>query len=160
MVNRKKHNIVKSDNGFTLIELMIVMAIMASLAAIAFANFMPMKQRAYDATAITDSRNLADSVVEATLNGDDVDFTAVSGTGGVGAEDTSNVARQPIYLLSNGIKWTVLNGSTNEAPHGNTYFEAIIYHVNGTDDPDTVSGKREFRCVVDESSGVITYPNF
>jgi type IV pilus assembly protein PilA len=52
MKNRKRE-------GFTLIELMIVVAILGILAALAISQFAAYKQRAYDAAARTQLKNLA-----------------------------------------------------------------------------------------------------
>ena len=47
----------KNDRGFTLIELMIVIAVIGILTAIAIPNFIAYRQKGYDGTANSDVRN-------------------------------------------------------------------------------------------------------
>ncbi len=139
----------KNMKGFTLIELMFVMATMSVLAAIAFANFDQMKKKTYDRTALSDARNLVDSIIDVTLNDDDVDFNK-NGTGAIGTLDTANQPREPVFILSPGVV-AVIAGSTNAGGSGDTVVLATIHHPNGTPGID-------YSCVINESTGLVSLP--
>ena len=111
-------NPLTNTNGFTLMELMVVVAIVASLAAIAIFNYMPARAKAMDAAALSDARNIVSSVVDAAMNNADVDFFKFNTGGAVGDTDTSGNPRKPIFstwfkLLKSLGKTRVLPGVRN-----------------------------------------------
>ena len=53
MIQKLQNN----EKGFTLIELMIVIAIIGILSAIAIPNFLSYRQKGYDAQALSDAKN-------------------------------------------------------------------------------------------------------
>ena len=54
----KTLNIEKNEKGFTLIEIMIVLAIIGILSAIAVPSFLSYRDKAYDTTARADLKNM------------------------------------------------------------------------------------------------------
>ena len=138
--------------GFTLLEVMIVIAILGVIASIAFANFMPLKRKAYDITALTDTRNLADSIVNAALDNEDVDFSEFNAQGEVGIKDTSGVLRAPVFYFSPGVAARI-----TQAAGDDMIVQAEIYHTNGTP-AGSPSGRKEYTVIVDETSGLVSLP--
>ena len=154
LVKKPSQNHLGNEKAFTLIELMIVIAILGILATIAFANFGQIKTKAFDTSALVDTRSLVDSIVDVILSEEDVKFSAISLTGAVGIEDRAGNPRTPVFYLSSGVSAII----TQVGGIGPYNIQAEVYHTKGTTAPATASGKKEFSCIVDEAAGLISLP--
>jgi prepilin-type N-terminal cleavage/methylation domain-containing protein len=151
---------LKDTSGFTLIELMIIIAIIGVLASIAMFNYMPMRARAMDSAAMSDARNLVDIITNTAMINQDIDYTKINTGGAVGGVDSAGNPRSPIFVLSPGVSASIV-GDSNQGASGNaTLFSATIYHTGGTADPASLSGRKEYSCIVDEIAGTTMVTGF
>lgn len=142
----------KENNGFTTIELVIVIGILSILSQIAFDLYADYKAKAYNSAAINDARNLVNAVVNNLVGFDDVDYTHDDNDDNrIGAFDTDGNPRSPVLILSKTVRARIVGDNDGS---GNGYMEGVLYSEGGTKDPSTLSGRREFRCIVDESTEV------
>ena len=147
---------LKKSDGFTMVELLMVMIIIGILTTMAFTFTIDLRSRAYDATALVDGKNLMSVAGNSFLGLEDVGYTHTPAMGSqIGAKDTGGSDRPPVFNLSPGVK-AVIFGSSAGIP-GTGLVTARVYHERGTDDA-TPSGKREFWFSIDEMTSTISAP--
>lgn len=150
---------IKNTNGFTLIELLMVIIILGILSQMSMSFAIDLRKRAYDATALSDGKNLMTAVGNSFLALDDVTFehTAMDGREvGVMAADGSTPRSTSAFMLSNGVRAEIVHDDPSLP--GGGYVEARVYHIHGTPDV-TPSGKREFWFSLDEMTSFISAPS-
>ena len=124
-------------------------------------NFMiDMRKRSSDIAAVADGRNLMTAVRGSFINLDSVTLKHNPGQGpDIGTRDRNNNSRSKIFTLSRGVMARIEPGSQSGTVHQG-YYEAYLYHINGTEDASTESGKREFWYLADETNEIYSLPTF
>ena len=152
---------LEDNKGFTFIELLMVFIVLGVLAQMALTFMIDLRTRSYDVTAVADGRNLITIVRNSFVNLDDVDYTKINGSD-VGVETTGGIARPPVFNLSPGVRVVVTAGSESTGFPGSGFFEAWLYHENGTDDSASTTGcgKQEFYYLADEENELYSIATF
>ena len=150
---------LRGNKGFTLVELLMVFIVLGILAQMASTFMMDLRKRSSDVTAIVDGRNLTTVVRNNFINLDDVDYTKID-VSDIGIKTSVGDDRPPVFILSPGVRARIMPESVSDGIPENGFFQAYLYNINGTDDPSTISGKREFLYVAEESSGTYSLAIF
>lgn len=154
MSDNKIITLVKNNNcGFTLMELVLVILIIGILAQVGLSYMVNFQARAKDAIAIHDGRNLITAVQTSFANREVVNYAHTPADG-------PDIGTPTVFTLNQGVRASITAGSLSDGSEGNGWFEAYLYHINGTDDPATSSHKREFYYLVDESLNIYSLPSF
>jgi|WetSurSiteA1Bulk_404760.scaffolds.fasta_scaffold57512_1 type IV pilus assembly protein PilA len=95
--------VTRNEKGFTLIELMIVIAIIGILAAIAIPQFNAYRARSYNASAVSDLRNI-ETACEAYY----VDYNNYPPTGSDPVAGAANLTQSYGYSPSKGVTGAII----------------------------------------------------
>lgn len=151
---------LKGSSGFTFVEIMMVLIMLGVLTQMAWNFFGDMRKRASDIAAVTDGRNLVTVVRLNFVNLDNVKYRHNPDQGpDIGTRDRFNNPRPAVFTLSPGVRANIVPGSESGiADQG--YYEAFLFHVSGTEDATTASGKREFWYLADEANDIYSLPTY
>ena len=116
----------KDERGFTLIELMIVIAIIGILAAIAIPQFNAYRARSYNAGSNTDIRNIMTAQEAYFIDHDTYSAAIADLTGGYGVQISDGVSASIIAAGD-----TTYSAQTFNTKAGPDY--AVTYTVTGPD---------------------------
>jgi prepilin-type N-terminal cleavage/methylation domain-containing protein len=151
---------LRENKGFTMIELLMVIICLTVLVQMAWNFLGDMRRRSYDVTAVADGRNLFTVVRGNFINLDDVSYEHAPGDGpDIGTKDTSNNPRPAIFTLSSGVRARIAANTRSGVPEDG-YFDAVLFHEAGTDDPTTLSGRKEYWYFAEEATETYSLPTF
>ncbi|UCF91581.1 MAG: prepilin-type N-terminal cleavage/methylation domain-containing protein [Desulfobacterales bacterium] len=154
----KMFTYLKDNRGFSMMELFVVVAIIAIVASIAISGYKNSRMSVLDATALAETRGMGKAIINVFLDADDVDLLHDPGDGAnIGAKDTSDNIRTPVFVLSNGLQARII-GDRKAGVTEKGYCEAWVYHLNGSLDSTTVSGRKEYYLLVDEENKLTSFP--
>ncbi len=151
---------LRGNSGFTVIEMAMVLIMLGILTQMAWNFLGDMRHRSSDVTAVSDGRNLVTVVRSNFINMDSINYTHSPSQGSqIGTTDRDNNPRSPVFTLSPGVRARIEAGSESGILQQG-YYEAYLFHENGTADATTPSGKREFWYLADEANEIFSLPTY
>lgn len=144
-----------NNDGFSLPELAIVIAIMSMLSAIAIFNFTDSRKKAFDTLALRDAMNLITVVHDNIFDDLDVDYTHNRGDGSqIGTKKTDGSARESVFILSKGVDAVSTGFSSGDTM---SKIDICVFHAAGTVVGDGwlpgITDRKVFNINIDEESG-------
>jgi type IV pilus assembly protein PilA len=142
---------MRNRNGFSLIELLLVVAVILIISAIAVPNFLRSRQRANESSAVASIRNINTAAVTYSMTYPDMGYPATLAALG-GANPCSATSAQACLVddfLAQGTKsgYTFVWAGDGAVP-------SVTYTISGTPQVVGSSGQRMF-CT--DQTGVIRY---
>jgi type IV pilus assembly protein PilA len=159
---------IKGNHGFTLVEMLLVMAILAILTQMGLSGYLEYRRKAFDTTAMADARNLVEAVVNNIIAAESVDYSHPADSGNrIGAVTVGGDPRPPTAILSKGVRVYIgdaCNSEVQDVGTGliGTFLEAYFWHIGGTSGnlaPSTgnTDSIREYIVTVDEVNNIIEF---
>lgn len=142
---------MQNRNGFSLIELLLVVSVILIISAIAVPNFLRSRQRANEASAVASIRTINTAAVTYSITYPDVGFPALMASlGGVNPCDASPTQACLVDdILAQGVK-----GGYSFVWTGDGAVPSVAYTIAGTPQAVGSSGQRMF-CT--DQASVIRY---
>ena len=139
-----------SEGGFTMVELMVVMAIISLLALTAMRTYFTTREKVMDAAALSDARSLGTAVANAFVGGTDVNLAHDPADGSkIGTRTISDDQdRRPIFKLTNGMQAEII-GNSNYLGLGYGFCSAEVWWPGSN---------KTYVVEIDEKSGEVSTP--